>query len=179
MIRIRKYNCIQKKENYKTRHTTKSYFSWPNTITLGWRHRFVLQIRLIWNQNWDYLPDIKVGKGEERTINKVIKHAFKNPVHLLCTKHLKDNVHRFLYDKEGCSTKDREFVLCMFLFQSKTDAATFNLELFLFLKYIVQHWCSLFQLTTDTLKLEVNFSSLPRNTESFDVVHKIWHFAST
>lgn len=123
MIRIQKYNCIQKKENYKTRHTTKSYFSWPNTITLGWRHRFVLQIRLIWNQNWDYLPDIKVGKGEERTINKVIKHAFKNPVHLLCTKHLKDNVHRFLYDKEGCSTKDRGFVLCMFLFQSKTDAA--------------------------------------------------------
>lgn len=75
MIRIRKYNCIQKKENYKTRHTSKSYFSWPNTITLGWRHRFVLQIRLIWNQNWDYLPDIKVGKGEERAINKVIKYA--------------------------------------------------------------------------------------------------------
>lgn len=127
MIRI--YSCIQKKENYKTRHTSKSYFSWPNTITLGWRHRFVLQIRLIWNQNWDYLPDIKVGKGEERAINKVIKHAFKNPVHLLCTKHLKDNVHRyrFLYDKEGCSSKDGEFVLCMFLIQSKTDAATFNL----------------------------------------------------
>lgn len=132
MIRIRKYNCIQKKENYKTRHTSKSYFSWPNTITLGWRHRFVLQIRLIWNQIWDYLPDIKVGKGEERTINKVIKHAFKNPVHLLCTKHLKDNVHRFLYDKEECSTKDREFVLCMFLFQSKTDAATFILNCFSF-----------------------------------------------
>lgn len=89
-------------------------------------------IRITKSTHWDYLPDIKVGKGEERAINKVIKHAFKNPVHLLCTKHLKDNVQRFLYDKEGCSTKDREFVLCMFLFQSKTDAATFNLELFLF-----------------------------------------------
>lgn len=66
-----------------------------------------------------------MGKGEER--EQSIKLSNMHRVHLLCTKHLKDNVHRFLYDKEGCSTKDREFVLCMFLIQSKTDAATFNL----------------------------------------------------
>lgn len=57
-----------------------------------------------------------MGKGEERIINKVVKYVFKNLVYFFCIKYLKDNVYWFLYDKEGCSIKDREFVLCMFLF---------------------------------------------------------------
>lgn len=48
-----------------------------------------------------------MGSDEEKAIKKAIQH----PVHLLCTKHLKDNVRRYLKDKEGCSTKDREFVV--------------------------------------------------------------------
>uniref|UniRef100_A0A8W8N5E3 Uncharacterized protein n=1 Tax=Magallana gigas TaxID=29159 RepID=A0A8W8N5E3_MAGGI len=37
--------------------------------------------------------------------------SLSHPVHLLCTKHLKDNVRRYLKDKEGCSTKDGEFIV--------------------------------------------------------------------
>lgn len=176
MIRIRKYSCIQKKENYKTRHTSKSYFSWPNTITLGWRHRFVLQIRLIWNQNWDFLPDIKVGKGEERAINKVIKYASSSSSLYKTLKRQRPSV---LIRQRDAAQRIGSLSCVCFWSKAKLMQLHLILELFLYLKYIVQHWCSLFQLTTDTLKLEVNFSSLPRNTESFDVVHKIWHFAST
>lgn len=54
---------------------------------------------------------LKIASDEEKAIKKAIQQVFQNPVHLLCTKHLKDNVRRYLKDKEGCSTRDREFVV--------------------------------------------------------------------
>lgn len=63
------------------------------------------------NSKLGFPSGLKVGSDEEKAIKKAIQQAFNNPVHLLCVKHLKDNVRRYLKDKEGCSTKDREFVV--------------------------------------------------------------------
>lgn len=70
-------------------------------------------------------------------------------------------------------------VTCMFLFQSKTDAATANLELFLFLMTV---WNTSYSIgafsfsSPQTLSNLKWISSLPRNTEGVDVLHRIWHW---
>ena len=63
------------------------------------------------NTRLGFPSGLKVGSDEEKAIKKAINQAFDKPTHLLCTKHLKDNVRRYLKDKEGCSTKDREFIV--------------------------------------------------------------------
>lgn len=63
------------------------------------------------NSKLGFPSGLKIGSDEEKAIMKAVRHAFVDPVQLLCTKHLKDNVRRYLKDKEGCSTKDRERIV--------------------------------------------------------------------
>jgi len=63
------------------------------------------------NSKLGFPSGLKVGSDEEKAIKKAIQNAFDSPIHLLCTKHLKDNVRRYLKDKEGCSSKDRESIV--------------------------------------------------------------------
>lgn len=39
------------------------------------------------------------GSDEEKAINKAIHNVFPNATHLLCTKHMKDNIRRNLKDR--------------------------------------------------------------------------------
>lgn len=52
--------------------------------------------------------ELKVQNVEE----KAIQYAFDNPVHLLCTKHLRNTrqYRTYLNDKERCSTNGKELV---------------------------------------------------------------------
>lgn len=49
------------------------------------------------------------GSDEEKAINKAIHNVFPNATHLLCTKHMKDNIRRNL--KDGCSREEREKII--------------------------------------------------------------------
>lgn len=53
------------------------------------------------NNKLGFPSGLKVGSDEEKAVLRAIRHAFGDPVQLLCTKHLKDNVRRYLKDKEG------------------------------------------------------------------------------
>lgn len=55
--------------------------------------------------------DIIFGSDEEKAITKAIHNAFPSATHLLCTKHMKDNIRRNLQDKVGCSREDREKIV--------------------------------------------------------------------
>ena len=55
--------------------------------------------------------NIVLGTDEEKAITKAIRTVFPNSTHLLCTLHLKENVRRYLSDKVGCNTKDRETIV--------------------------------------------------------------------
>ena len=44
-------------------------------------------------------------------ITKSLRGAFFNSDHLVCTKHLKDNMLRYLQDKIGCVSKDRQDIV--------------------------------------------------------------------
>ena len=52
-----------------------------------------------------------LGSDEEVAITKSLRSVFTNADHLLCTKHLKDNVIRNLQDKIGCDFKDRQKIV--------------------------------------------------------------------
>lgn len=52
--------------------------------------------------------EIVFGSDEEKAINKAIHNVFPKARHLLCTKHMKDNIRRNLKDKIGCSREERE-----------------------------------------------------------------------
>lgn len=51
------------------------------------------------------------GSDDEKALTKAIHHVFPAVTHLLCTKHLKDNIRRNLQDKIGCSKEDREKIV--------------------------------------------------------------------
>lgn len=63
------------------------------------------------NSKLGYPSKLKIGSDEEKATKNAINQAFDDPNHLLCTKHLKDNVRRYLKDKEGCGAKERELIV--------------------------------------------------------------------
>ena len=52
-----------------------------------------------------------IGSDEEAALTKAIKHCFPSSIHVLCTRHLEENVRRYLSDKLGASIKDRREVI--------------------------------------------------------------------
>ncbi|XP_052699373.1 uncharacterized protein LOC128176881 [Crassostrea angulata] len=63
------------------------------------------------NSKLGFPSGLKVGSDEEKAIKNAINQSFHKPCHLLCTKHLKDNVRRYLKDKDGCRAKERETIV--------------------------------------------------------------------
>ena len=51
--------------------------------------------------------EILIGSDEEKALVKALKSVFPDATQYLCTKHLKDNVNRYLQDDVGANTKDR------------------------------------------------------------------------
>lgn len=62
------------------------------------------------NSKLSFPSGLKVGRDEEKAIKNAINQSFHKLCHLLCTKHLKDNVRRYLKDKDGCRAKERETI---------------------------------------------------------------------
>lgn len=100
-------------------------------------HKFFCHL----NNKLGFPSGLKVGSDEEKAVLKAVRHAFRDPVQLLCTKHLKYNVRRYLKDKEGCGTKERESIVSSifgheglinaddsFSFDSKVEDLTSQLE---------------------------------------------------
>ena len=48
---------------------------------------------------------IRVGSDDESALVNALKKAFPQSTYYLCTRHLKENVHRYLADKVGASRK--------------------------------------------------------------------------
>jgi molybdopterin converting factor small subunit len=60
----------------------------------------------------DKIGDAKtvIGSDEEKSMTNALKKKFPNSEFLLCTKHIKDNIRRYL-EETGTNLKDRETVL--------------------------------------------------------------------
>ena len=88
------------------------------------------------NSKLGYPSKLKIGSDEEKAIKNDINQAFEEPIHVLCTKHLKDKVRRYPKDKEGCGAKESFFCGRKFLFSSN---------------FSKDHgWCDPFLATTDS-----------------------------
>jgi hypothetical protein len=68
--------------------------------------------------------DIIIGSDEEKAITKAISNTFPTATHLLCTKHMKDNIRRNLQDKIGCSREDREKIVKTYLSSNDNSILT-------------------------------------------------------
>lgn len=69
--------------------------------------------------------------SDEKAITKAISNVFPTATHLLCTEHIKDNIHRNLQDKIGCSREDREKIVKMIfgpsgIAKNSDDSITLN-----------------------------------------------------
>ena len=53
---------------------------------------------------------LRIGSDDELALRKAILHAFPKSQRLLCTRHMKDNVIRYLQDKVGCESKTRNAI---------------------------------------------------------------------
>ena len=53
---------------------------------------------------------LRIGSDDELALRKAILHAFPKSQSLLCTRHMKDNVIRYLQDKVGCESKTRNAI---------------------------------------------------------------------
>ena len=51
---------------------------------------------------------MNIGSDDKKTLVKAIELCFANAVKYLCTKHLKDNVSRYLQDKVGMDVQARQ-----------------------------------------------------------------------
>lgn len=140
--------CFVTTTTYKNRKVVKRE-TLQNPIFLGptmlhWDretesyHKFFCHL----NNKLRFPSGLKVGSDEERAvILKAVRHAFRDLVQLLCTKHLKDNVRRYLKDTEGYGTNERELIVSSifgheglinaddsFSFDSKVEDLTSQLE---------------------------------------------------
>lgn len=74
--------------------------------------------------------DIIIGSDEEKAITKAISNAFPTATHLLCTKHMKDNIRWNIQDKIEYFREDREKIVKMILGSSEIansdDSITLN-----------------------------------------------------
>lgn len=52
--------------------------------------------------------DLSFGSDDEKALTKSIEDAFPSASRHLCTKHLKDNFNRYMQDKVGIHTKERQ-----------------------------------------------------------------------
>lgn len=55
--------------------------------------------------------EINIGSDDEAALVKAIKDVFPNATRYLCTKHLRDNVARYLQDTVGATTSDRNHIV--------------------------------------------------------------------
>ena len=55
--------------------------------------------------------EIKIGSDQEYAIIKALRSCFPKASHILCSRHLRDDLSRFLADKEGCSTEERNKII--------------------------------------------------------------------
>ena len=55
--------------------------------------------------------DIRIGSDDEKALVKAMESLFPNATRYLCTKHLKDNISRYLQDKVGANTTDRNNIM--------------------------------------------------------------------
>lgn len=81
------------------------YLHWDGLYTTY--HRFLshLQSKLAGNICAMQTSNIVVGSDEEAALTKVIKQCFPSSHHLLCTRHLQENVRKYLSDKVGANAK--------------------------------------------------------------------------
>lgn len=61
--------------------------------------------------NGDELGDIIIGSDDEQALVKAIDSLFPTAQRIFCTKHMKDNVTRYLTDKEGATISDRRMII--------------------------------------------------------------------
>ena len=76
-------------------------------------HRFFphLQCKLGKDIGGAQCSKIVVGSDEEAALTKAIKQCFSSAVHVLCTRHLEENVRRYLTNAIGLDKKSRETIV--------------------------------------------------------------------
>jgi transposase-like protein len=57
------------------------------------------------------LSKIVIGSDEEAALTKAIKQCFPSSANILCSRHLEENVHRYLTNNIGVSNKVRKQVV--------------------------------------------------------------------
>ena len=108
------------------------YLHWDALYTTY--HRFLshLQSRLSANVCAVQTLDVVVGSDEETALTKAIKQCFPSAHHLLCTRHLQENVRKYLSDKVGANAKmQRKIIKDIFGekgLSSRTNEADFEVE---------------------------------------------------
>ena len=76
-------------------------------------HRFLshLQSKLAENICALQTFNMVVGSDEDAALTKAIKQCFPSSHHLLCTRHLQENVRKYLSDKVGANSKTQKKIL--------------------------------------------------------------------
>ena len=104
-------NLLRKGKTYSPIMLGAIYLHWDGYYETY--HRFLshLQSRLSANLSGLQFSNVVIGSDEEAALTKAIKHCFPSSIHVLCTRHLEENVRRYLSDKLGASIKDRREVI--------------------------------------------------------------------
>lgn len=77
-------------------------------------HAFFSHLQRELAENIDCV-EIKIGSDQEKALIKALKLCFPSSIFMLCTNHIKTNIRRYLADKVGCNTKDRNYIIdCLF-----------------------------------------------------------------
>ena len=87
------------------------YLHWDGLYTTY--HRFFSHLRSKLDIDIDgtQLLEIVIGSDEETALTKAIKQCFPSSTNILCTRHLEENVRRYLTNKIGVSDKVRKQVV--------------------------------------------------------------------
>ena len=57
------------------------------------------------------MSNLVIGSDEEAAFKYAIKRCFHGCTHVLCTRHLKQNVIRYMEDEVGIPLKDRQEII--------------------------------------------------------------------
>ena len=87
------------------------YLHWDGLYTTYHRIFSHLQSKLLQHIGGAQISKFAIGSDEEATLTKAIKQCFPSAVYVLCTRHLKENVCRYLSNKVGANNTIRKQVV--------------------------------------------------------------------
>lgn len=87
--------------------------------------------------------DLKIGSDQEAGLTKALKSCFPDSKRILCARHTKENVSRYLSDRTGCSSKERQNIINRIFGKGgillSTEQAIFDRRAMRFMESIVKY----------------------------------------